>query len=89
MDHEGYKIWRFTGVGTKPTLVEEITEAVESKTLLAFSSSMCNPCKQQHVILDKLEKEYKDIAFESIVCDDDMDRCIDMDVSSVPTLNRS
>jgi thioredoxin 1 len=57
-----------------------------SVTLKDFHADWCGPCKTQDPILEELEAEYPDVAFEKIDVDEEQDVANEYQVRSLPTL---
>jgi thioredoxin 1 len=55
-------------------------------TLKDFYADWCGPCKTQDPILEDLEEEYTDVAFEKIDVDEEQDIANEYQVRSLPTL---
>jgi thioredoxin 1 len=55
-------------------------------TLKDFYADWCGPCKTQDPILEDLEAEYTDVAFEKIDVDEEQDVANEYQVRSLPTL---
>jgi thioredoxin 1 len=55
-------------------------------TLKDFYADWCGPCKTQDPILDELEEEYPDVAFEKVNVDEEQDVANEYQVRSLPTL---
>ena len=54
--------------------------------LLDFYADWCGPCKTQDPILDELEADYNEVAFEKIDVDDEQDIANQYEVRSLPTV---
>ncbi|WP_048075273.1 thioredoxin [Haloquadratum walsbyi] len=54
--------------------------------LLDFYADWCGPCKTQDPILDELEADYTEVAFEKINVDDEQDIANQYEVRSLPTV---
>ncbi|MCY4729524.1 thioredoxin family protein [Natronomonas gomsonensis] len=55
-------------------------------TLKDFYADWCGPCKTQDPILDELEEDYPDVAFEKVNVDEEQDVANEYQVRSLPTL---
>ena len=55
-------------------------------TLKDFYADWCGPCKTQDPILDELEDDYPDVAFEKVNVDEEQDVANEYQVRSLPTL---
>ena len=55
-------------------------------TLKDFYADWCGPCKTQDPILDELEDDYPDVAFEKVNVDEEQDIANEYQVRSLPTL---
>ena len=55
-------------------------------TLKDFYADWCGPCKTQEPILEELEEEYEEVAFERIDVDEEQDVANEYQVRSLPTL---
>ena len=55
-------------------------------TLKDFYADWCGPCKTQDPILEELEEEWSDVAFEKINVDEEQDVANEYQVRSLPTL---
>ncbi|CAJ51452.1 thioredoxin [Haloquadratum walsbyi] len=54
--------------------------------LLDFYADWCGPCKTQDPILDELESDYNEVAFEKIDVDSKQDIANQYEVRSLPTV---
>ncbi|WP_144906367.1 thioredoxin [Halobellus captivus] len=54
--------------------------------ILDFYADWCGPCKKQDPILEELEAEYGDVAFEKIDVDEEQDVANQYQVRSLPTI---
>lgn len=52
--------------------------------LVDFNATWCGPCRMLHPVLDELEKEYKDVQFVGIDCDDESDVAEKFNVTNIP-----
>lgn len=55
-------------------------------TLKDFYADWCGPCKTQDPILDELEEEWDEVAFEKVNVDEAQDIANEYQVRSLPTL---
>jgi thioredoxin 1 len=55
-------------------------------TLKDFYADWCGPCKTQDPILEELEEEYPNVAFEKVNVDEEQDVANEYQVRSLPTL---
>ncbi|WP_338727071.1 thioredoxin [Haladaptatus sp. DJG-WS-42] len=55
-------------------------------TLKDFYADWCGPCKTQDPILDELEEDWGDVAFEKVNVDEEQDIANEYQVRSLPTL---
>ncbi|EJN59528.1 thioredoxin [Halogranum rubrum] len=51
-----------------------------------FYADWCGPCKTQDPILDEIEADYPDVAFEKVDVDDEQEIANQYQVRSLPTL---
>ena len=54
--------------------------------IIRFTAKWCKPCSQLAPIMNELEKENKDIEFETIDLDENKDLTTKHEVRSIPTL---
>jgi thioredoxin 1 len=54
--------------------------------LLDFYADWCGPCKTQDPILDDLEADFENVAFEKVDVDEEQDVANQYQVRSLPTL---
>ena len=52
--------------------------------LVDFNATWCGPCRMLHPVLDELEKEYTDVKFVGIDCDDEGDIAEAFNVTNIP-----
>ncbi len=52
--------------------------------LVDFNATWCGPCRMLHPVLDELEKEYADVKFVGIDCDDESDVAEAYNVTNIP-----
>jgi len=57
-----------------------------SVTLMDFYADWCGPCKTQDPILEELETDFEDVAFEKIDVDENQDVANEYQVRSIPTI---
>ncbi|WP_254839438.1 thioredoxin family protein [Natronomonas marina] len=55
-------------------------------TLKDFYADWCGPCKTQDPILEELEEDYPDVAFEKVNVDEQQEVANEYQVRSLPTL---
>ena len=55
-------------------------------TLKDFYADWCGPCKTQDPILEELETEWEEVAFEKVNVDEQQDVANEYQVRSLPTL---
>jgi len=51
-----------------------------------FYADWCGPCKTQDPILEELETDFEDVAFEKIDVDENQDVANEYQVRSIPTI---
>ncbi len=57
-----------------------------SVTLKDFYADWCGPCKTQDPILEELEEDYPEVAFEKVNVDEEQEVANEYQVRSLPTL---
>ena len=57
---------------------------IKGVALIDFNATWCGPCRMLHPVLDELEKEYKDVQFVGIDCDDESDVAEKFNVTNIP-----
>lgn len=55
------------------------------KSVLYFTASWCQPCRNIKPLYEKLSEKYTDVAFGKVDVDENSDAALDFEVSAVPT----
>ena len=55
------------------------------KSVLYFTASWCQPCKNIKPVYEKLSETYTNVAFGKVDVDENSDAALDFEVSAVPT----
>lgn len=55
------------------------------KSVLYFTASWCQPCRNIKPVYEKLSEKYPDVAFGKVDVDENSDAALDFEVSAVPT----
>lgn len=69
---------------SNPDAVEKF-RTLNHKSVLYFTASWCQPCKNIKPVYEKLSETYTNVAFGKVDVDENSDAALDFEVSAVPT----